>query len=323
MNKENSDTIWSIVFVVVGAVLASTGFEILVDWTAPVDLGSDAAIRVSKTARGKGAFLLLLLNYWPHILIGGGLIATLSGFLRLLLPPAAIPSKLKAASRIALVASFFLLSKSSSEYIKRPTLEKELEKGYREVSSSFDDLKERLTNKSLEQAMTGAAYAVARFLPDSELIVVYGMRSQMFARLESQPELHFLCLGETPQKGEAKAIRKVLSMDIVRYIGRAYAYQSLNQEEYHPAADLRNDTQVWKNAYETLSLLHAKDAIAVLFDGATDGPAACRGTAEIYDLASNYPKHSVGTLTLLDFTRAVDKLGAQYQSPVLFLEDKR
>lgn len=311
MNKDTSDTIWSIVILVVGAFLASTGFEVLVDWTSPIDLGSDKAFGIAKTARGKGAFLLLLLNYWPQLFIGSGLLATLLGFLRLLLLPPTISSKLKAASRIAIVASVFVLSKSFSTFTQRPTLEKELERGYREVASSFDDLKERLKNKTLEQAMSDAGYAVARFLPDSELVAVYAMRSEMFVQLENKPELHFLCLGETPQRGKAEAIRDVLSRDIVRYIGRAYAYQSLNKEEYHPTADLRNDTEVWKKAHETLSLLNARDAIAILFDGATDGPTACRGTAEIYSLASNYPGHSVGTLTLLDFTRAVDRLGSQ------------
>lgn len=198
-------------------------------------------------------------------------------------------------------------------YVPSGSMMKEMQAGFDDVSpAAWDKWTESITHIDPGRMLRWTARAVMEHTTDAELIDVLSWRASTYRSIAHDPATSRACSLSPVRDGLADMSAFDLR-PVARIMGRAIARDVRGDVPWRSAVDLESDEAVW----EALGTYMAErgrllfiERLLILADGGTlDDRTSCLWQAELYDMAARSPDDRIGSVTLLEFVRAMELLG--------------
>lgn len=201
----------------------------------------------------------------------------------------------------------------AESYVPSGSMMKEMQAGFEDVSpGEWDKWTESITDIDPGRMLRWTARAVMEHTTDTELIDILSWRASTFRSIAHDPTARRAC-SLTPLRDGLPDMSAFDLRPVARIMGRAIARDVRGDVPWRSPVDLESDEGAWEALGTYMAdrgrLLYI-ERLLILADGGTlDDRTSCLWQAELYDMAVRSPDDRIGSVTLLEFVRAMELLG--------------
>jgi len=214
-----------------------------------------------------------------------------------------------------------LFARSGVDFFNTPGEMQEMRAGFEEIVDQWDSWIAAGSDSTAMAFRAWGARVAVGYTTDDELVEIYRWRAALFEDVSSDPTINGIC-GTNPLVASLDSAHPRLHFGpIVRIQGRGFARQHVGHQQWTSTVDLATDDEAWFEFVDYLDSQGLGHVVDVFADVAEGVPVAnyflCRAQADMYRAAAERPGDQVGSVTFLDFIRAMDLLGTQAGSQAL------